>query len=127
MPIKDLTLRLGGGYDETPVPNQAVRDTRIPDGNRWLLSAGLKYHVLGFNSPIFPAHVDTDIELSYLHEFVNDPAIYLADSTGHLVTGKYNEQVNVASAAVIFRYGPKTEADRAHEGKDAKDHTKYSK
>ena len=121
-PIKDLTLRIGGGYDETPVPNQAVRDTRIPDGNRWLLSAGLKYHVFGFNSPIFPARVDTDIELSYLHEFVNDPSIRLADNSGHFVVGRYNEQVNIASASVIFRYGPKTEADRAREGKDAKDH-----
>ena len=81
MPIKGLTLRLGGGYDESPVPNQAIRDTRIPDGNRWLLSAGVKYHVFGFNSPIFPARVDTDIELSYLHEFVNDPSIQLEDSS----------------------------------------------
>ncbi len=120
-PIKDLTLRLGGGYDETPVPNQSVRDTRIPDGNRWLVSAGLKYHVFGFNSPIFPAHVDTDIELAYLHEFVNDPSIQLTDSSGHLVSGKYNEQVNVASASVIFRYGPKSEAEQMKEGKDAKD------
>ncbi len=126
-PIKDLTLRLGGGYDESPVPNQNVRDTRIPDGNRWLLSAGLKYHVFGFNSPIFPARVDTDIELSYLHEFVNDPTIRLADNSGHFVSGKYNEQVNIASASVIFRYGPKTERDRAREGKDGKDHTRYSK
>ncbi len=120
-PIKDLTFRLGRGYDATPVPNEAVRDTRIPDGSRWLLSAGLKYHVFGFNSPIFPARVDTDIELSYLHEFVNDPSITLADSSGHFITGRYNEQVNVASAAVIFRYGPKSEAERAKESKDAKD------
>ena len=120
-PIKDLTLRLGGGYDETPVPNQNVRDTRIPDGNRWLVSAGVKYHVFAFNSPIFPARVDTDIELSYLHEFVNDPSINLADSSGHLISGKYNEQVNVASAAVIFRYGPKSEAEMQKESKDAKD------
>ncbi len=126
-PIKDLTLRLGGGYDETPVPNQAVRDTRIPDGNRWLVSAGLKYHVFGFNSPIFPAYVDTDIELAYLHEFVNDPSVQLADSSGHFVSGKYNEQVNVASAAVIFRYGPKTERERQKEGKDAKDRATSSK
>ena len=126
-PIKDLTLRVGGGYDETPVPSQDVRDTRIPDGNRWLVSAGLKYHVFGFNSPIFPAHVDTDIELSYLHEFVNDPAIRLADNSGHFVTGKYNEQVNIASASVIFRYGAKTETERMKEGKDAKDRATSSK
>ena len=126
-PIKALTFRVGGGYDESPVPTEDVRDTRIPDGNRWLVSGGLKYHVFGFNSPILPVYVDTDIELSYLHEFVNDPSIRLADASGHLIVGKYDEQVNVASASVIFRYGPKTESERAKEGKDAKDHATSAK
>ena len=124
MPIKSLTLRIGGGYDETPVPDQAVRNSRIPDGDRILLSAGLKYHAFGFNSPIFPVHVDTDIELSYLHEFVNSPRIESVDTSGHILSGRYNEQVNVASLAVIFRYGPKGERGVAHDAKDSKDHSK---
>lgn len=123
-PIKDLTLRVGGGYDETPVPNQNVRNTRIPDGDRILVSAGIKYHAFGFNSPFLPYHVDTDIELSYLHEFVNTPNIQSQDTQGHLLSGYYNESVNIASAAVIFRYGPKTERERTRDVKDAKDRSK---
>ena len=126
-PIKSLTLRLGGGYDETPVPDAAVRNSRIPDGDRILVSAGLKYHVFGFNSPFLPVHVDTDVELAYLHEFVNDPSISSVDTSGHVLVGRYNEHVDVASAAVIFRYGPKTDADRTKEAKDAKDRATSSK
>ena len=124
-PIKDLEIRLGGGYDESPVPNESVRSVRVPDTNRWLASAGVKYHAFGFNSPILPVHVDTDIELSYLHEFVHDPYIQSVDDSGHILNGKYHEQVNVASAAVVFRYGPKTASDmKPKEGKDSKDRSK---
>ncbi len=123
-PIKDLTISLGGGYDETPVPSQAVRNTRIPDGDRILASVGVKYHAFGFNSPFLPAHVDTDLEVSYLHEFVNDPALRSTDAQGHTLNGKYNEQINIVSGALIFRYGPKEAHMMPHEGKDAKDHSK---
>ena len=128
MPIKSLTLRLGGGYDETPVPNGDVRSSRIPDGDRILVSAGLKYHVLGFNSPFLPIHVDTDVELAYLHEFVHDPALTQEeDASGHILNGKYHEHVDVVSAAVIFRYGPKTVAEQTREPKDAKDRSTSGK
>ena len=50
---KDLLLRFGAGYDETPVPNAQLRPSRIPDGDRILLSCGLKYHAASFKSPIF--------------------------------------------------------------------------
>ena len=70
-----LTLRVGGGYDETPVPDETVRSSRVPDGDRILVSTGLKYHVLDFNSPIFRARVGADVEIAYLHEFVStEPA-----------------------------------------------------
>ena len=106
MPIKDLTLRLGGGWDESPVPDQYARSSRIPDGDRWLVSAGIKYHVFGFRNPLFKnVYVDTDVEASYLHLFLNDPRITSVDSSGHLLNGRYDAQVNIASAALIFRYG----------------------
>ncbi len=120
MPIKDLTLRVGGGWDESPVPNQYVRSSRIPDGDRWLVSAGIKYHVFGFRNPIFKSiYVDTDVEASYLHLFLNDPRITSTDTSGHFLSGRYDAQVNVASAALIFRYGS-ADAPR-REPKDSKD------
>ncbi len=122
---KDILLRFGAGYDETPVPNAQLRPTRIPDGDRILLSAGVKYHAASFKSPIFHQHVDADVELAYLHEFVHDPSIDSTDTAGHTVIGKYNEQVNVANIALIFRYGPQaTAAPASKEGKDTKDQSK---
>ena len=123
-PIKDLEIRFGGGYDESPVPSASARNSRIPDGDRWLASVGVKYHAFGFNSPILPAHVDTDLELSYLHEFVHDPYIQSVDTQGHILNGKYHEQVNILSAALIFRYGPKEARKMEERGKDFKDHSK---
>ena len=120
-PIKDLTLRVGGGWDESPVENQYTRSSRIPDGDRWLVSAGLKYHVFGFRNPIFKSlYVDTDVEASYLHLFLNDPQLTSADRSGHLVNGRYDAQVNIVSAALIFRYGSADRPDRPapKEGKD---------
>ena len=121
---KDLLLRFGAGYDETPVPNAQLRPTRIPDGDRILLSAGLKYHAASFKSPIFNQHVDADVELAYLHEFVHDPTIDSVDTSGHRVVGKYNEQINVANIALIFRYGPQRQEVSGKEGKEVKDRSK---
>ena len=121
---KDLLLRIGAGYDETPVPNAQLRPSRIPDGDRILLSAGLKYHAASFNTPIIRAHVDADVELAYLHEFVHDPQIASVDTSGHTLVGKYNEQVNVANLAVIFRYGPQEATPAGKDGKDSKDRSK---
>ena len=84
-----------------PCPARSCVPSRIPDGDRILLSAGLKYHAASFNTPILPSHVDADVELAYLHEFVHDPSIDSVDTSGHILVGKYNEQVNVASAAAI--------------------------
>ena len=106
LPTKDLTLRLGGGWDQSPVQDQFARSSRIPDGDRWLVSAGVKYHVFGFRNPIFKSiYVDTDVEAAYLHLFINDPALTNVDTSGHLLNGHYDAEVNVVSAALIFRYG----------------------
>ncbi len=45
------------------------------------------------------------------------------DTSGHILVGKYNEQVNVANIALIFRYGPQASA-APKEGKDVKDRSK---
>ncbi len=120
-----LTLRFGAGYDETPVSSSASRDTRVPDGDRILLSTGVRYHVLDYNTPfLIHARVSADIELAYLHEFVNDPSINRVDTSGHITRGSYNADVNVVSASVIFRYGPQESAPAPKEGKDAKDRSK---
>ena len=44
-PTDKLTLRLGGGFDQSPVHN-ANRTLRLPDANRWILSTGFGLEVL---------------------------------------------------------------------------------
>ena len=39
------TLKFGVAYDQTPVPNPESRSVRLPDGDRYWLSAGAKYQV----------------------------------------------------------------------------------
>jgi long-chain fatty acid transport protein len=44
-------LKVGGGYDQTPTTN-AYRDVRLPDADRWALSAGAHYQMrsnIGFD------------------------------------------------------------------------------
>lgn len=85
----------------------------------------MKYHAFGYNTPFLPFHVETDIELSYLHEFVHDPYIRDEDAQGYILNGKYHEQVNIASAAVVFRYGPRKAHQLSNEDpKDRKDRSK---
>ena len=120
-----LTLRVGGGYDETPIPDEAVRSSRVPDGDRILASTGLKYHVLDFNTPIFRARVGADVEIAYLHEFVStEPLVNTVDTSGHILHGSYNEHVDVVSSSLIFRYGPQAAEPAPKEGKDARDRSK---
>ena len=44
-PTDKLTLRLGGGFDQSPVYN-VNRTLRLPDANRWILSTGFGLEIL---------------------------------------------------------------------------------
>lgn len=39
------TLKLGAAFDQTPVPNAETRTVRLPDSDRYWLSAGAKYQL----------------------------------------------------------------------------------
>jgi long-chain fatty acid transport protein len=59
---KDLTLRLGFAYDETPIKSAEFRSPRIPDNNRYFLAAGVRWS---------PTHF-MDLDVGYAHLFVQD-------------------------------------------------------
>jgi len=40
-----VTLKFGTAYDKTPVPSATERSVRLPDSDRYWLSAGVKYQV----------------------------------------------------------------------------------
>lgn len=90
-----LTLRTGFAYDETPIKSPAFRNPRIPDNNRYFLSAGFKWTLTNY----------MDLDFGYSHLFVNDPKVDLVDGQGHNLRGTYDASVDIVSAALTFRWG----------------------
>src|SRR5215468_639476 len=97
---EDLTLRLGFAYDETPIRSNEFRTPRIPDNNRFLLGTGLRWS---------PTHF-MDFDFGYAHLFVEEPRVDVTDSQGHDLRGKFDEGVDIVSAAVTFRWGGSRES-----------------
>lgn len=83
-------LRVGGGYDQTPT-NDEHRDVRIPDVDKWALSAGAHYQ----------ARPNMGFDLGYTHLFsVRDPIINNTQTFG---TSTYN--VNATANASVDLVG----------------------
>lgn len=92
---KKFTLRTGFAYDETPIPNAESRTPRIPDNDRYFLTAGARWSPTDY----------MDIDFGYGHLFVDDPASNVLDTQGHRFVGSYDASVDVVSAAVTLRWG----------------------
>ena len=54
---KNLTFRIGGGYDESPAHNDSQRTIRIPDNDRWWASVGASYMKNNWQVDIGYAHM----------------------------------------------------------------------
>lgn len=84
-------VRAGGGYDATPT-NDAYRDVRLPDVNRWALSIGTHYQ----------ARPDIGVDLGYTHIFTADESVInRTDTIG--ATSTFN--VNAVSKAGVDLVG----------------------
>ncbi|MFI4918513.1 MAG: OmpP1/FadL family transporter [Legionellales bacterium] len=79
-------LRVGGGFDQTPT-NDTDRDVRLPDSNRWALSAGAHYQM----------RPNIGIDLGYTHLFGANTTIDRTDALG--ATSTYNVNAAVKSYA----------------------------
>ncbi|MDQ6654659.1 MAG: outer membrane protein transport protein [Verrucomicrobiota bacterium] len=110
---RNLTLRAGLAYDETPIRSAEFRTPRIPDNDRVFVSAGLRYSPTSW----------MDFDLGYAHLFVADPRSNVTDTQGHNLHGIYDANVNIVSAAVTFRWGGPREVTRT----SAKDVAGYRK
>jgi long-chain fatty acid transport protein len=114
---RNLTLRLGFAYDETPITGANFRTPRIPDNNRYFLSAGLRWSPTRF----------MDFDIGYAHLFVQEPTVDFTDSQGHELQGKFDAAVDIVGAAVTFRWGGRTETAQPlpqPPGKEAVDYRK---
>ena len=106
--LKQLTLRAGFAYDETPIQSAETRTPRIPDNNRYFLSAGLRWQPCPFVA----------FDVGYAHLFLPDSSVDFTDTLGHNLKGNFNSSINVVSAAITFLWGgPKPVAQLEPSGK----------
>ncbi|MGD9874567.1 MAG: OmpP1/FadL family transporter [Kiritimatiellia bacterium] len=89
-----LALRIGGAYDETPVPDAAHRTPRIPDADRTWLSLGAGYRL----------NENLSIDLGYTHLFINDSRVQMLGTTGDYLNGSYEGSVDIASIQASWKF-----------------------
>lgn len=106
--LKQLTLRAGFAYDETPIQSAETRTPRIPDNDRYFVSAGLRWQPCSYVA----------LDVGYAHLFMQDPTVDFTDSLGHNVKGKFDVGIDVVSASITFLWGgPKPSPELAPSGK----------
>jgi long-chain fatty acid transport protein len=94
-PSERLTLHVGTAYDMSPVGDR-FRTARIPDSDRFWVSAGVSY-------ALAPGH---QFSLSYAHLFAGSAGIDQTDPDligGHL-SGRYDTHVDLISALYTVRF-----------------------
>jgi long-chain fatty acid transport protein len=107
---KQLTLRTGFAYDETPIPGPNDRTPRVPDNNRYWLSFGAKYSPKDW----------LDLDVGYAHLFVDDPTTSFTDNQGHQLNGTFDAHVDIVSASITIKWGGPREKTSVY-AKDTKD------
>lgn len=86
---QDLTLRAGFAYDQTPV-RDADRTPRIPDSDRYWLSAGASYQI----------HPRATLSAAYTHIFAPDATVTLQDP-GPRSTNLFRGNLNATYSASV--------------------------
>ena len=95
-PIPTVETRLGFAWDESAVPNETLRTPRIPDSDRFWLSAGVGWQ------PFERLRVD----VGYAHLFSPDVKSHNADPvTGHILQGSYSAEANIVGVQMTYNVG----------------------
>ncbi|WP_371300353.1 OmpP1/FadL family transporter [Nitrosomonas sp.] len=92
--INKLTVRTGFAYDESPVPGSLNRSPRIPDNDRYWLTAGATYAVFK----------NINVHVAYAHLFINDAFINRTGTTGDQLIGKFTEHINLVGMQLDWRF-----------------------
>jgi long-subunit fatty acid transport protein len=106
----------GFSYDKTPVRSPQFNNLDIPDNDRYLVTAGLRW------SPT----PKLDFDLGYGHLFEQDPVINVTDSQVHNVRGTATAGAEIISAAVTLKWGGPKESlvSNAPSGKSVGEYSK---
>lgn len=92
--VNRLIIRTGFAFDESPVPNSRVRSPRIPDNDRYWLTAGLSYAIFK----------NINLHAAYAHLFISDASINRTGSTGDQLVGKFSEYINIVGLQLDWRF-----------------------
>jgi long-chain fatty acid transport protein len=91
----DLVLRAGIGYDQTPIPDAAHRDPRLPDESRIEAALGAGYRVTQ----------STSIDVAYEHLFgVGGAKTDMTTATGDHVVGSTRLSADIFAVQLNVRY-----------------------
>ena len=90
----DWSIRTGYSYDQSPVRNARTRTFRIPDSDRYWVTAGLGYQL----------HSNFKFNLAYAHIFITDSRIELANVYGHSIEGSFESQIDIVSAELQWTF-----------------------
>lgn len=90
--VNDCTaVRAGFSWDESPIPGDEYRTPRIPDNDRYWVSAGLDYELWE----------DIELSFNYAHLFIDDARTSgLTTSTGNVLNGGWDLGVDIVSASL---------------------------
>ncbi len=88
-----LTLRGGLSYEETPIEEGIFRTPRIPDAERFWITAGATY---AFNENIL-------LDFGYAHIFFDDAESANPSSTGQVLNGEYDLTIDIVSVALTIK------------------------
>ncbi len=89
------TWRGGVAYDQSPIRSATERTPRIPGNDRFWVAAGASYQM----SP------DLTLDFALAHLFVADTDINATDASfGHVLSGSYDSDVNIASAGLVWKF-----------------------
>ena len=95
-PTPTVETRFGFAWDESTIPNETLRTPRVPDSERFWLSAGVGWQ------PFERLRVD----VGYAHLFSPDVNIRNADPvTGHILHGSYSAEANIVGVQMTYNVG----------------------
>ena len=89
-----VTLKFGGGFDESPVANAQLRHPSIPDADRTRAAIGLNWKLSD----------QSTFDLAYTHLFLASAPINNTDDQTHNLLGSFDSSADVISAQFSWNF-----------------------
>jgi long-chain fatty acid transport protein len=91
---KDLILRMGLAWDESPIPNDFTRTARLPSNSRIWASVGATYDIDKHSS----------ISFGYTHIFIKDARVDSAGPNGLRYTANYSGSADLVGMQLNMKF-----------------------